>query len=149
MKVIATNRKAFFEYTILDTYEAGLVLKGTEIKSIRNSKANLQDSFARPEKGELYLHGMHISPYEQGNRYNEDPRRVRKLLLHKHQILKMTAQVAEKGLTLVPLKLYLKDNRAKVEVGVVKGKKLHDKRVAIAAKDAERQKKIEEKERYR
>lgn len=146
VKVVATNRKAFHDYFIVTTWEAGLVLKGTEIKSIRQSKVSLKESFAKWENGEIFVYSMHISPYEQGNRFNVDPLRVRKLLLHRHEIRKIYTKVAERGMTLVPLKVYLERNHAKVELALVKGKKDYDRRQAIADRDAERQQRIEEKD---
>ena len=145
MKVIATNRRALHEFAILDSFEAGMVLKGTEIKSIRQNKVNFKDSFARCANDELLLFGLHISPYDKGNRYNSDPLRTRKLLMHKYEIKRLIGKLTEKGLTLIPLKIYIKKNRAKVELGLAKGKKQHDKRREIAKKDAERLQRIEEK----
>jgi SsrA-binding protein len=138
-KNIATNKKARHEYFIEDTYEAGIVLTGTEIKSIRLGKVNIKESFAKIEQGELILYGMHISPYEQGNRFNVDPVRPRKLLLHKQEIRKLIGLTTQKGLTLVPLNIYLNnDGRAKVEIGVARGKKIYDKREDLAKRDATR-----------
>ena len=138
-KTIATNKKARHEYFIEDTYEAGIVLTGTEIKSIRLGKVNIKESFAKIEQGEVILYGMHISPYEQGNRYNVDPTRERKLLLNRQEIRKLIGLTKEKGLTLVPLSLYInEDGRAKIQLGVARGKKLYDKREDIAKKDADR-----------
>ena len=138
-KNIATNKKARHEYFIEDTYEAGIVLTGTEIKSIRLGKVNIKESFAKIEQGELILYGMHISPYEQGNRFNVDPVRPRKLLLHKQEIRKLIGLTTQKGLTLVPLNIYLNnDGRAKVEIGVARGKKIYDKREDLAKRDAAR-----------
>ncbi|MCL0063289.1 SsrA-binding protein SmpB [Peptococcaceae bacterium] len=139
IKILIDNRKARHDYHILDTYEAGIVLKGTEVKSIRAGKANLKDSYARVEKGELFLYNMHISPYEQGNRFNHEPKRTRKLLMHKHEINRLLGRTKEKGLSLVPLKLYFKNNKVKVELALAKGKKLHDKRRALAERDAKRE----------
>jgi SsrA-binding protein len=138
IKNIATNRKARHEYNILETFEAGMVLKGTEVKSLRDGKANLKDSYARVDKGEVVLLNMYISPYEKGNRYNQDPTRPRKLLLHKSQIKRLLGKVVEKGLTLIPLRLYFKGSYAKVELALAMGKKLYDKRKSIAERDAER-----------
>jgi len=138
IKNIATNRKARHEYNILETFEAGMVLKGTEVKSLRDGKANLKDSYARVDKGEVVLLNLHISPYEKGNRYNQDPTRPRKLLLHKSQIKRLLGKVVEKGLTLIPLRLYFKGSYAKVELALARGKKLYDKRKSIAERDAER-----------
>ena len=134
IKLIANNKKAFHDYFIEDTYEAGISLAGTEVKSLRMGKCSVKESFIRVEKGEVYIYGMHISPYEKGNIFNKDPLRVRKLLLHRHEINKI-----EKGLTLVPLKVYFKGSLVKVEVGVARGKKLYDKRQDIAKKDQRRE----------
>ncbi|MCH8088194.1 MAG: SsrA-binding protein SmpB [Chloroflexi bacterium] len=139
MKIIAVNRKARHDYDILETIEGGLVLTGTEIKSIRNGRANIRDAFARPEGGELWLYNAHIAQYASGNRYNHEPTRPRKLLLHRDQIDRLIGKVQEKGLSLVPLKLYIKDHRAKIELALARGRKLYDKRRSIAEKDAERQ----------
>lgn len=132
------NRKARFDYEILETYEAGIVLKGTEIKSIRNSKANLKDSYAIIRKNEMFLLNMHISPYENGNIFNHNETRTRKLLLHKKEILKIKNKVELQGLTLVPLKLYFKNNKAKIEIGIARGKKLYDKRETLKKKEIQR-----------
>jgi len=137
-KVAASNKKAFHEYTILEKYNTGIVLTGTEIKSIRAGKVNLKDSFAKIEKGEVWLYKMHISPYEMGNIYNHDPERKRKLLLTKTEIRKLTEKMKGTGETLVPLKMYISGGWAKVEIGIAKGKKLHDKREDIAQKDIKR-----------
>ena len=137
-KVVAQNRKANHDYFIEDTYEAGIVLQGTEIKSIRAGKVQLKDSFARIANGEMYLHNAHISPYEQGNRYNHDPLRARKLLLHRKQINRLIGETKEKGYTLVPLKIYLKNGFAKVLIGLGKGKKQYDKRDDLKRKEAKR-----------
>lgn len=139
IKVVATNKKAYHEYFIEETYEAGIVLTGTEIKSIRAGKANLKDSFARISQGEAYLHNMHISPFEPGNRFNHEPTRARKLLLHKYEIDKLMGLTKEKGYALVPTKIYLKDGMAKVEIALAKGKKLYDKRATVAKRDADRE----------
>ena len=136
-KIVATNPTARHNYTIEDTYEAGIVLTGTEIKSIRNGKVNLKDSYANIKNGEVFIYGMHISPYEHGNIYNKDPLRTRKLLLTKREINKLTGLIKQKGLTLVPISLYFKGNFLKIELGVGKGKKLYDKRQDIAKKEAE------------
>ena len=138
-RVVTTNRKARHEYTVIDTVEAGMVLKGTEVKSLRQGNANLADSYAEIIRGEVWLHGMHISPYDQGSYNNVDPRRDRKLLLHRKEIRKLTGRVAEKGMTLVPLKVYFKKNLAKVLLGVSIGKKIHDRRRAIADREIERE----------
>lgn len=137
-KLIAQNKKARHDYTIEDTVEAGIVLQGTEIKSIRNGRINLKDGFARIRNGEVFLHNVHISPYEQGNLYNHDPRRMRKLLLHKKQIRKLESEIQNPGTTLVPLKVYLKDGYAKVLLGVAKGKKQYDKRETLRRRDIDR-----------
>ena len=137
-RVVATNRKAFHEYFVLETIEAGIVLTGTEIKSIREGKATLTEAYARIEHGELWLIGMHISPYTHGNRSNHDPDRPRKLLVRKREIEKVREQIEQKGLTLVPLRLQMKHGLAKIELGIVKGKKLYDKRDAIAERDTQR-----------
>ncbi|MCD5412653.1 MAG: SsrA-binding protein SmpB [Dehalococcoidia bacterium] len=138
-ETITINRKVYHDYLIEDTIEAGLVLTGTEIKSIRMGKMQLRDSFARPEAGELWLVGAHIARYEQGGRYNHEPARPRKLLLHKDEILKLSLMVEKKGLTLVPLKVYVKRGIAKVELGVARGKRLHDKRRSIIQRETERE----------
>lgn len=149
IKIITDNRKARHEYHILETYEAGMVLQGTEVKSLRSGKANLQDAFARVENEEVFLHNMHISPYEQGNRFNHEPKRTRKLLLHKYEINKLIGKVREKGLTLVPLKVYFSRGKVKLELAVAQGKKLYDKRHDMAAKDAKREMEKAFKERQR
>jgi SsrA-binding protein len=138
-RVFATNRKAFHDYHILETIEAGLVLTGTEIKSIRAGRANLRDGYARVQDGEIWLYNTHVSPYDQGNRYNHEPMRPRKLLLHKGEIGRLTGKSQEQGLTLVPLRLYERKGHAKVELAVVRGKRQYDKREAIAARDAQRE----------
>lgn len=138
-RVNISNRRARFEYEILDSYEAGIVLKGSEVKSLRAGKANLQDSYAVVKNGEVWLLNMHISPYEQANQFNHDPIRTRKLLLNKSEIAKLHAKTNEKGLTLVPLKLYFKHGMAKIELGIAKGKQLHDKRESIKSRDVERE----------
>lgn len=138
-KIVANNKKAWHDYFIDDSYETGIVLTGTEIKSVRSGKVSIKESYARIENGEIVLYGMHISPYEQGNRYNVDPLRPRKLLLHKREIDKIAGSIKLKGLTLIPLRMYInKDGRAKVEIGIARGKKDYDKRNTIAKKDAER-----------
>ncbi len=137
-KQIAENRKARHDYHIEETIEAGIALQGTEVKSLRLGRVNLRDSFARVQNGEVFLHGVHISPYEQGNRFNHDPLRVRKLLLHKREIRRLAAKVQEQGYTLVPTKLYFKNGKCKVELALAKGKKLYDKRDSIAKREAER-----------
>jgi SsrA-binding protein len=138
-RLIVSNRKARHEYHILETHEAGLVLQGTEVKSLRDGKANLQDAFARFDRGELWLHNLHISPYDAGNRFNHDPLRPRKLLLHRNELRKLVGQVEQKGLTLIPLDLHFRRGRAKVTLGLVRGKKLHDKRDDVKRRDAERE----------
>lgn len=137
-KVISTNRKAFHEYTIFEKFVAGIVLTGTEIKSIRKGAINLKDSFAKIDDGEIFLHKCHISPYEKGNRFNHDPERVRKLLLTKREILKMLGKIKKEGYTIVPLEFFLTHGFAKLEIGLAKGKKLHDKREDIAKKTQNR-----------
>ena len=138
VKYITDNRKARHDYFIHDTYEAGLALTGTEVKSLRRGKVNLKDSFCRIAKGEAYIVGMHISPYEQGNRFNVDPVRTRKLLLHKEEIRKLIGATKEKGYTFIPLNLYFKKGRVKVTVALASGKKLYDKRQELAEKEAKR-----------
>jgi len=138
-KNIAQNKKARHDYFIEEAYEAGIELFGTEVKSIRQGKVNLKDSYAGIYKGEVYVYNMHISPYEQGNIYNKDPLRTRKLLLNKYEINKLIGYVQQKGYTLVPLSLYFKGSLVKIELAVAKGKQLHDKRQAIAARDAKRE----------
>ncbi|MDN4525750.1 SsrA-binding protein SmpB [Fictibacillus fluitans] len=138
-KLVAQNKKARHDYHVEETFEAGIVLQGTEIKAIRAGRINLKDSFARVQNGELFLHNMHVSPYEQGNRYNHDPLRTRKLLLHKKEIAKLLDQTKEQGYSIVPLKLYLKNGFAKVLIGLAKGKKNYDKRQDLKQKDAKRE----------
>ncbi|WP_275955182.1 SsrA-binding protein SmpB [Miniphocaeibacter halophilus] len=147
-KIIANNKKARYEYFIEEVFEAGIVLKGTEVKSIRRGKVSIKESYCLLKDGELFIFGMHISPYEHGNRYNVDPLRTRKLLLHKKQINKLIGATKEKGFTIVPLKLYLKDGLVKLEIALAKGKKIYDKRDSIAKKDAERRIRRAVKERY-
>lgn len=137
-KVISSNRKAYHDFTIFDKFVAGIVLMGTEIKSIRKGAVNLKDSFAKIEDGEIFLYKCHISPYEQGNRYNHEPERTRKLLLNKKEIEKMLSKIKKEGYTIVPLELFLTNGFAKVEIGLAKGKKLHDKRDDIAKRDQNR-----------
>jgi len=150
IKIIAENRKARHDYFVLDTYEAGIALTGTEVKSLRAGKINLKDSYAQVKGGEMYLENTHISPYEHGNRHNPDPVRPRKLLLHKRQIMKLYGQVKQEGLTLVPLKLYFTRGKVKVELALCKGKKLYDKRDDAAAQVAKREMErgYKSKERY-
>lgn len=138
-KQIASNRKAYHDYFVLEKYEAGISLAGTEVKSIRAGKVNLKDSFCQVKNGELYVYCMHISPYEQGNIFNKDPMRDRKLLMHKKEIRKLHAAVQQDGFALVPLSLYFKDAKVKLELGVCKGKKLYDKRDSIAQRDTKRE----------
>lgn len=138
-KMIANNKKAYHDYFILDTYETGIVLHGTEVKSLRMGKCSIKESFIRIENGEVFIYGMHISPYEKGNIFNKDPLRVRKLLLHKSEINKLAGQIKMKGYTLMPLKVYFKGSLVKVEIGLARGKKLYDKRQDIAKKDAKRE----------
>jgi SsrA-binding protein len=138
-KLIANNKKAFHDYFIEDTFEAGIALAGTEVKSLRTGKCSIKEAFVRIERGEVFVYGMHISPYEKGNIFNKDPLRIRKLLLHRYEINKIEAKLKEKGLTLVPLKVYFKDSLVKVEIGLARGKKLYDKRDDIAKKDQRRE----------
>ncbi len=138
-KVLATNRKAYHDYSVEETYEAGIALTGTEIKSVRAGSLNLRDSYAQVRNGELWLMNVHVAPYEPASRQNVDPYRDRKLLMHHKEILRLFGRVQEKGLTLVPLRVYLKKNRAKVEIGLARGKKLYDKRDAIAKRETERE----------
>ena len=137
-KTLATNRKARHEYFIEETNECGIELKGTEVKSIRQGKVNLTDGYASVDNSEVFIKQVHISPYEQGNRFNVDPFRVRKLLLHKHEIRKLIGSTTVKGYSLIPLSMYLKNGKVKVELALAKGKKLHDKRQDLAKKDAQR-----------
>ena len=139
VKLIANNKRAYHDYFIEDTYEAGIALAGTEVKSLRMGKCSVKESFIRVDKGEVFVYNMHISPYEKGNIFNKDPLRVRKLLLHRAEINKMTGKMAQKGYTLVPLKVYFKGSLVKVEVGLARGKKLYDKREDIAKKDQRRE----------
>lgn len=138
-KLIANNKKAFHDYFIDETYEAGVALHGTEVKSMRMGKCSIKEAFIRIENGEVFVYGMHVSPYEKGNLFNKDPLRVKKLLMHKYEINKLSAKIAEKGYTLVPLQVYFKEGRVKVEVGLARGKKLYDKRADIAKKDQRRE----------
>ena len=145
-RLIANNKKAYHDYFIEDTYEAGIELAGTEVKSMRMGKCSIKESFIQIEHGEVFVYGMHISPYEKGNIFNKDPLRTRKLLLHQYEIRKIAAKIAEKGFTLVPLKVYFKGSLVKVEIGIAKGKKLYDKRQTIAKnhqrREAEREFKV-------
>ena len=138
-RMVANNKKAYFDYFILEKFETGIELFGTEVKSIRMGKCSVKESFVRIDKGEVYIYGMHISPYEKGNIFNKDPLRVRKLLLHRAEINKITGKLAEKGLTLVPLQVYFKGSLVKVEIGLARGKKNYDKRDDIAKKDQKRE----------
>ena len=138
-KMIANNKKAYHDYFILDTYEAGIVLHGTEVKSLRMGKCSIKESFIRIENGEVFIYGIHISPYEKGNIFNKDPLRVKKLMLHKAEINKLIGKTKEKGMAIVPLKVYFKGSLVKVEIGLAKGKKLYDKRADIAKKDIRRE----------
>ena len=139
IRLIANNKKAYHDYFIEDTYEAGIELAGTEVKSLRMGKCSIKESFIQIEHGEVFIYGMHISPYEKGNIFNKDPLRVRKLLLHTYEIRKIEGKIREKGYTLVPLKVYFKGSLVKVEMGVAKGKKLYDNRQDIAKKDQRRE----------
>ena len=138
-KLIANNKKAYFDYFIEDTWEAGIALHGTEVKSVRMGKCSIKEAFIRVEDGEVYVYNMHISPYEKGNIFNKDPLRIKKLLLHKHEVNKILGEVSQKGYTLVPLQVYLKGSLVKVQVGLGRGKKLYDKRDTIAKKDQRRE----------
>lgn len=148
-KVITVNRKARHEYHIIETFETGIELTGTEVKSLRAGKANIQDSYARVENSELLLYNMHISPYEQGNRFNHDPKRPRRLLMHRHEIMRLLGKVREKGYSLIPIKMYFKNGWAKVELALARGKKLYDKREDMAERDAKRDMERARKESYR
>ena len=139
IKLIANNKKAYHDYFIDDKWEAGIELFGTEVKSIRMGKCSIKEAFVKIDKGEVYVYGMHISPYEKGNIFNKDPLRVRKLLLHKYEIMKLNGKIAEKGYTLMPLQVNLKGSLVKVQVGLARGKKLYDKRADIAKKDQRRE----------
>ena len=149
LKLVANNKKAYHDYFIEEKYEAGLVLHGTEVKSLRMGKCSIKEAFIRIENGEVFIYGMHISPYEKGNIFNKDPLRVRKLLLHKSQIQKLIGNSAENGYTIVPLQVYFSNGRAKIEIGLAKGKKLYDKRQDIAKKDQKREAEKELKVRLR
>ena len=139
IRTIAQNRKAYHDYFIEEKYECGIALFGTEVKSIRQGKVNMKESWAQIRKGEVWIEGMHISPYEQGNIFNRDPLRTRKLLLHRSEIRRLDSQVMRQGFTLIPLEMYLKDGKVKVQLGLCKGKQLHDKRDSMAKKDQERE----------
>ena len=147
IKLVANNKKAYHDYFIDEKYEAGIELFGTEVKSIRMGKCSVKESFVRIQNGEVYIYGMNISPYEKGNIFNKDPLRIRKLLLHRSEINKMEAKLKEKGLTLVPIKVYFKDSLVKVEIGMARGKKLYDKRQDIAKKDQRREAERDYKEK--
>ena len=139
MKLVANNKKAYHDFFIDDKYEAGIELHGTEVKSLRMGKCSIKEGFVRVENGEAFIYGMNISPYEKGNIFNKDPLRIKKLLLHKEEIHKLDGKMSEKGYTIVPLQVYFKDGKAKVEIGLARGKKLYDKREDIAKKDLRRE----------
>jgi len=147
-KIVCRNKRAFHEYEILETLEAGMVLTGTEVKSLREGRVNLKDSYAKVEEGEVFLVDAHISPYSHGNIMNHDPLRPRKLLLHKREIKRLTGKVRERGLTLIPLQIYFKNGKAKVELALAKGKKIHDKRAAIKKREEKRELQRELKGRF-
>ena len=149
MKLVANNKKAYHDYFIEEKYECGIALHGTEVKSLRMGKCSIKEAFIRIEHAEVFVYGMHISPYEKGNIFNKDPLRTRKLLLHKSEIVKLAAKQAEKGYTLVPLQVYFKGSLVKVEIGLAKGKKLYDKREDIAKKDQRREMEREMKQSFR
>ena len=149
IKLVANNKKAYHDYFIEDKYETGIELFGTEVKSIRMGKCSIKEAFVRIDKGEVYIYGMHLNPYEKGNIFNKDPLRVRKLLLHKSEINRMASKVKEKGFTLVPLQVYFKGSLVKVEIGLARGKKLYDKRDDIAKKDQRRETEREFKQTFR
>ena len=148
VKQICANKKAFHDYYVLERFEAGIELFGTEVKSIRQGTVNLKDAFCTIKDGELFVRGMHVSPYEKGNIFNRDPVRVRRLLMHKREILRLNSRIMQDGVALIPLSLYFKDSRVKVELGLCKGKKLYDKRDAASARDAKREIERTLKERY-
>lgn len=148
-RLIANNKKAYHDYFIEEKYEAGISLHGTEVKSLRMGKCSIKEAFIKIEHGEVFIYGMHISPYEKGNLFNRDPLRVKKLLLHKHEINKLQAQIMQKGYTLVPLQVYFKNSLVKVEIGLARGKKLYDKRQDIAKKDQKREAEREFKADFR
>lgn len=139
IKLIANNKKAYHDYFILEEFEAGIALHGTEVKSLRQGSCSIKEAFIRIENGEIFIYGMHVSPYEKGNIFNKDPLRVRKLLMHKKEINKLLGKIKEQGNTIVPLKVYFKNDLVKVEIGLAKGKKLYDKRDDIAKKDQKRE----------
>ena len=145
---VATNKKAYHDYFVLETYEAGIELKGTEVKSLRQGKANLKDSWCSVVEGELFANGIHISPYNHGNRFNTDPKRVRRLLMHKREIRRLYGTVKQQGLSLIPLSIYFKNGKAKMELGLCKGKKNYDKRAAEAQKSAKRAMEKEMKQKF-
>lgn len=147
VKLIATNRKANFEFFLLEHFEAGIALKGTEIKSIRAGHVSLSEAYVQTDGNEVWLVNAHIAPYDHANRFNHDPKRIRRLLLHKREIRELWDSVRQKGVTIIPVKLYLKDNRAKLDIAIAKGKKLYDKRADIAKKDVERE--LQQRERLR
>lgn len=151
IKVVATNRKARHDYTIEDTIEAGIVLAGSEIKSVRDGRINLRDSYAAIEGGEVWMHNVHIAPYDPASHYGHEPRRRRKLLLHRRQIARLESRIQEKGYTLIPLRMYLSHNKAKVELALARGKRQYDKRAAIAAREDQRrtERALRERERER
>ena len=148
MKLVANNKKAYHDYFIEEKYECGIALHGTEVKSIRMGKCSIKEAFIRIENGEVFVYGMHISPYEKGNIFNKDPLRVKKLLMHKQEIRKLLGKIKEKGYTLVPLQVYFSRGKAKAEIGLARGKKLYDKREDIAKKDARREAERAVKEKY-
>lgn len=139
MKLVANNKKAYHDYFVDEKYETGLVLHGTEVKSLRMGQCSIKEAFVRIENGEVWIYGMHISPYEKGNIFNKDPMRPKKLLMHKSEINKLLGKIKEKGFTLVPLQVYFKDGRAKLEIGLCRGKKMYDKRADIAKRDIQRE----------
>ncbi len=149
LKTIAQNKKAFHEYFVIESFETGIELCGTEVKSIRQGRVNLKDAWCTIEKGELFVKGMHVSPYEQGNIFNKDPLRVRKLLMHRREIMRLLGQVKQEGYSLIPISLYFKGSRVKLQLGLCKGKKLYDKRADMAAKSAKRDIERAVKERNR
>ena len=148
IKIISNNKKASHDYFLIERLEAGIVLKGTEVKSIRQGKTSIKESFCFIEKGEIFIHGMHITPYEMGNRFNVDETRKRKLLLHKREISKLLGKIKEEGYTIVPTKVYIKNNLVKIEIAIAKGKKKYDKRETIAKRDAERRMRQALRQRY-
>ena len=148
-KMVANNKKALFDYFIEDKYEAGISLAGTEVKSLRMGKCSIKEAFVKIEKGEVYVFGMHVNPYEKGNIFNKDPLRPKKLLMHRYEIHKLEGKIREKGLTLVPLQVYFKGSLVKVEIGLARGKKLYDKRADIAKKDQRREVERDYKEKLR